>query len=135
MSLKAGAIALGAGLAAFFGVGIGVTAVTEHWIDFPVLLGLLTGSIAGLAISAGSAVTLNDDATGGERRLAGTVVGFGVGFVTATVAAASLDAVGSVASIGVGFVGGVLVAVGSYKFTPTGSADSETPETQRQNTK
>ena len=118
MSVKTGALALVSGLATFFGVGIGVTAVTEHWIDFPLLLGLFAGTLAGLAATAGVSVGLTEGLSAGRRRIGGAVVGFGAGCVVALVAAASVDAVGSAGSVGIGFVGGVFAAAGVYAIDP-----------------
>ena len=118
MSVKTGAMALASGLATFFGVGIGVTAVTEHWIDFPLLLGLFAGTLAGLAVTTGVSMGLTEDVSAGRRRIGGAVVGFGVGCVVALVAAARVDALGSAGSIGTGFLGGVLVAAGVYAIDP-----------------
>ncbi|RQG93176.1 hypothetical protein EA462_02950 [Natrarchaeobius halalkaliphilus] len=120
MSVKTGTIALVAGLAAFFGVGIGVTAITEHWIDFPLLLGLLAGTLSGLVATIAVTVGLESDVSAGRRRTAGIVTGFGGGFVCGLLIGAAAEPIGTVGSIGVGAGVGLLVA-GGYAVSPFGS--------------
>ncbi|RKD97531.1 hypothetical protein [Halopiger aswanensis] len=122
MSLKTGVFALVAGIAAFFGVGIGVTAITAHWIEFSVFLGLLTGTIAGAVVTIAVSVGFVDDVPDGRQRIGGTAIGFGVGFVAGIVGGAALEPIGTVSSLGVGLLLGVLVAVGVWRYTARSAA-------------
>ncbi|GAB3665294.1 hypothetical protein [Halopiger thermotolerans] len=122
MSLRTGALALVAGIASFFVVGIGVTAITVHWIEFAIFLGLLTGTVAGAVATIAVSVGLGDDVPEGRGRVGGTAIGFGVGFVGGIVGGAALEPVGTVSSLGVGLLLGILVAVGVWRYTDRSAA-------------
>ncbi|OVE86139.1 hypothetical protein [Natronolimnobius baerhuensis] len=121
MSAKAGAFALIAGLVTFFGVGLTVTGLTEHWVNYSLLLGLFAGTAASLAVTTSVSVVLGEDVPAQKRRIAGIIAGFGGGLVVGLLGAAWLEGIGPVASMGIGFATGCLVAVGVGLIDPFGS--------------
>ncbi|WP_206335627.1 hypothetical protein [Natronolimnobius sp. AArcel1] len=125
MSAKTGVFALIAGLGTFFGVGMTVAGLTEHWVNYSLLLGLFAGTAASLAVTASVSVALADDVPAQKRRIAGIIAGFGGGLVVGLLGAAWLEGIGPVASMGIGFVTGCLVAVGVGMVGPF---SSDTPQ-------
>ncbi|RQH00959.1 hypothetical protein [Natrarchaeobius oligotrophus] len=121
MSLKTGIVALVAGLAAFFAVGMGVTAVTVHWIDFPLVLGLMAGTVAGLAVTIVATIGLEEGVPPRQRRTAGVVVGFGVGFVGGAFGGASLEPIGTLGAVGIGVIVGFGLAAAGYALSASDS--------------
>ena len=113
MTRKSLGYALAAGVAAFLVVGLVVTEIASAWIEFSVFVGLPAGIVAGVAVAAAVAFGLADDSPQ-RYRLAGTIAGFGVGFLAAVVVFSGVVGLGVVLSTGLGVVVGLVAAVVSY---------------------
>lgn len=114
MNVRSVAVALASGIAAFFLVGIAVTAFAEQWIEFSLLVGIPAGLTAGALAAAGVAYGLAEGAPTERRRLAISFAGFGVTFLVILLVAAGLFHLPLTLSISVGTVGGLIAAAGAY---------------------
>ncbi|SDQ41894.1 hypothetical protein [Natronobacterium texcoconense] len=124
MSARTVVLALVSGLLAFFGFGMTTAAITGPLVEFELLLGLLTGTIAGLVATAAVSVTLTPDVPPGRRRVAGITTGFGAGFFVGLVGGVVVVHLGPIQSIGSGFVLGLLCA---YGVSRSGFAEGTEP--------
>ncbi|WP_323171193.1 hypothetical protein [Natrialba sp. PRR66] len=115
MSVKAVVVAIGAGIAAFLGIGLGVTEITGHWVAYPQFLGLPAGFVTGAVATIGVALKLADDTSDGRPDLAGAMGGFAVGLVGGILIAAG-TIFGAVSSLGVGVVLGLVVAIAIARY-------------------
>ena len=117
MTLKTLGSAFAAGIAAFLVVGVAVTELVGAWIEFSLFVGLLAGIAAGALLAAIVSFGLGDGVPAGRRRLAGSIAGFGIGFLVAVVALAVAGlGVGSSMAIAVGI--GLVAAVVRYMRAP-----------------
>ena len=118
MDLKSVVLAAVAGVAAFVVVGVATTELVAPWIEFSVFVGIPAGVVAGTVATVGVYLGLADDAPAQRRRVAVSVAGFGVVFLTVLFAGAGVFEMGVLAALGLGAVLGVAAAVVSYRQTP-----------------
>ncbi|WP_253737294.1 hypothetical protein [Halohasta salina] len=117
MTLKTLGYAFAAGIAAFLVVGVTVTELVGAWIEFSLFVGLPAGIVAGALVAAAVSYGLGDGVPSRRRRLAGSVAGFGVGFLVAVVAL-GVAGVGVVSSMVAAFGVGLVAAVVRYLRAP-----------------
>ena len=118
MTLKTLGYAFAAGIATFLVVGVTLTELASAWTEFSLFVGLPTGIAAGGLVAAAVAFGLTDDAPSRRRRIAGSIAGFGVGFL-ATAAAVGLAGLGVVSSMAIAVGVGIVAAVVSYMREPS----------------
>lgn len=114
MRFNALMIAFVSGIATFLLVGVAVTALTERWIEFSLLVGIPIGLVVGALAAGGVYLGLSEGPTAQRRRIANSFGSFAVVFLGVLLVAAGLFAVPVTYSILAGAVLGSLAAIGTY---------------------
>lgn len=125
MSVRSFVLALGAGIAAFLIVGVGVTEFAQTWIEFSLFVGIPAGLAAGAFTAAAVYLGLADDAPPRRRRIAGSFAAFGAGFLVALLLLSWVLNLGVTIGIVISVVVALVLAVVAYLRGPRG-ADPET---------
>jgi len=126
MTFKTLGYAFAAGIATFLVVGVTLTELASVWTEFSLFVGLPAGIVAGGLVAAAVAFGLTDDTPSRQRRIAGSIAGFGVGFLAAVVAG-SLAGLGVVSAMAIAVGVGLVAAVVRYRREPPAPDASTVP--------